>query len=75
MGYFSNGSQGCDYQHRYCENCVHDIKLSCPVWGLQLAYNGDAANNSEHFLDALIPRDKSGENTQCKMFVKKRGVK
>lgn len=39
MGYFSNGTQGMDYQERYCSRCVHDGK--CAVWFAHMHHNYD----------------------------------
>lgn len=74
MAYFSNGTEGMDYQSRYCDHCVHDAKQDCPVWLLHLMYCGQQSNNEtvETFLSALIPRTRDGlGNEQCKMFIKK----
>lgn len=40
MGYFSNGSEGMDYQEHYCSKCIHAAKQDCPVWLLHLLHNG-----------------------------------
>ena len=78
MAYFSNGTEGMDYQARYCDNCVHDREQSCPVWGLHLAYayeecNNDGENdpltNAKSMLDTLIPMTKENFPAKCTMFV------
>jgi len=66
MGYFSNGTEGRDYQYQYCERCVHDVNEDCPVWFLHLAYDGE--EDKRLVLDALIPR-KGIYNGRCRMFV------
>jgi len=68
MGYFSNGSEGMDYQEHYCSKCVHDEKQSCPVWLLHLLHNYKECNKPDSFLHVLIPRTKTG-NGQCTMFL------
>lgn len=72
MGYFSNGTEGMDYQYRYCNHCMNDIKGDCPVWLLHLVYNYDQNKDAEigKILDLLIPisKDKIG-NDQCRMFI------
>jgi hypothetical protein len=71
MGYFSNGTEGGDYQDRWCARCLHDNPdkhIFCPVWDAHLnhAYDGDYAA----VLDMLIPRTKDGlDNERCTMFV------
>jgi hypothetical protein len=74
MGYFSNGSEGMDYQEHYCAKCVHDGKCvhdekqSCPVWLLHLLHNYEECNKPDSFLHVLIPRTKEG-NGQCALFL------
>ena len=68
MGYFSNGSEGMDYQEHYCSKCVHDEKQSCPVWLLHLLHNYEECNKPDSFLHVLIPRTKTG-NGQCALFL------
>ncbi len=68
MGYFSNGSEGRDYQERFCKLCVHDVKEDCRVWLAHLMENGN--KESRTVLDALIPRTADGcGNEQCTMFL------
>lgn len=73
MGYFSNGTEGMDYQDRYCARCVHNEddpdKPGCPVWGAHLFYNRDQAENVavKGILDSLIPVD-GLRNGECRMF-------
>lgn len=70
MGYFSNGSEGMDYQARWCDRCVHDEDQRCPLWLAHLIHNYKECNNKESILHMLIPRGKDGlENEQCKMFI------
>lgn len=67
MGYFSNGSEGMDYQDRYCSRCVHCD--GCPVWGAHLAFSYKECNNPDSILHMLIPRRKDGlGNERCRMF-------
>ena len=75
MGYFSNGSQGMDYEARYCNQCVHQGGLDgpgCAVWLAHLLKNYDECNNDDSILHLLIPRDReTHENEQCRMFLEK----
>ena len=68
MGYFSNGTEGMDYQAKYCERCLHDANQDCPIWLAHLLHNYKECNNPESILHMLIPRE-GIENGQCKMFV------
>ena len=76
MAYFSNGSEGMDYQERYCNKCIHDVDNDCPVWLLHIMHNHEECNKLGSFLHVLIPRAK-GEltNEQCKMFTPMEGRK
>lgn len=73
MGYFSNGSEGHDYEARYCRRCVHgdgDGAGYCAVWLAHLLLNYEACNDRSSPLHLLIPR--SGiENEQCRMFIER----
>lgn len=72
MGYFSNGSEGHDYQTRYCSRCIHDVNQDCPVWGAHLTYNSDSCRDRKlrELLNVLIPMTENGLwNKQCAMFV------
>lgn len=68
MGYFSNGSEGMDYEERYCAHCLH--YEGCPVWLAHMIHNYDECNNEGSILHMLIPRSKDGlGNERCAMFV------
>ena len=84
MGYFSNGTEGRDYQARYCYRCVNYRDLGdgrgegCPIWDLHQLWNYDpgtprerlVAATKDRALDQFIPRSKDGlTNEQCKMFL------
>lgn len=74
MGYFSNGSEGMDYEAHYCERCIHfgpEEGPGCPVWMLHLLYNYDQFGDERlaTVLSALIPRDDAIGNAECRMFV------
>ena len=65
MGYFSNGTEGMDYESRWCSRCVH--LEGCAVWEAHLIHNYDERQDS--ILDVLIPRVKNGlGNAKCRMF-------
>jgi len=69
MAYFSNGTEGMDYQANYCDRCVYwDNEWACPIWVLHERHNYDGANNKDHFLHKLIPRDKDTTNKKCSCF-------
>ena len=67
MGYFSNGTEGMDYQERYCRRCRHGE--DCAVWDAHLLVNYDECNDPFSVLDLLIPRNARGDNEQCAMFL------
>ena len=70
MGYFSNGSEGMDYQAHYCDRCVHDANQDCPIWAAHLDHNYAECNNESSILHMLIPRSKDKmDNEQCRMFI------
>lgn len=66
MAYFSNGTEGSDYEERYCNRCIHQV--DCQIWLLHLIWNGDGGDR-ETVLDGFIPRTKDGiGNEECRMF-------
>lgn len=75
MGYFSNGTEGGDYQDEYCSRCLHDNPdkgIYCPIWNLHLRDNYKECNNKESYLHVLIPRERGKHyvgNARCTMFV------
>ena len=76
MGYFSNGTEGSEYEAEYCSRCVHeenDEETGCAVWMLHFLHNPDGANDPDHFLNALIPRHDAGQNEECTMFHENEG--
>jgi hypothetical protein len=74
MGYFSSGTEGADYQYKYCRQCIHDVDEDCPIWLLHLNFVS-ASNKNEllrDILNELIPMTDNGVwNEQCKMYVEK----
>lgn len=80
MGYFSNGSEGMDYEADYCDRCVHqngpDGDSVCAVWAAHKFHNYKECNNKESILHMLIPRSEEGlGNGQCLMFVEDKRAK
>ncbi len=79
MAYMSNGSEGMDYEARFCQNCVHfgpEEGPGCPILLLHMLWNYDQCQKTEvgkvkeAALDNFIPRSADGlDNEQCKMFV------
>lgn len=85
MAYFPNGTEGMDYEARYCDNCVNhrsrdgewpeDMK-SCPIWDLHYEYNYDQNKKTKtgkiigKFLSTLIPMQKEKPfAAECSMFL------
>lgn len=67
----SNGSEGLEFEERWCERCVHgdgarDEGEACPIIIAHLLHSGDPAIS--HFLT----RDESG-NLGCSMFIERPG--
>lgn len=76
MGYFSNGSEGSEYEQRYCARCIHvdgkDGKSGCPVWLAHLLKNYEECDDKDSVLHLLIPRTPDGlGNAECTMFVER----
>jgi hypothetical protein len=68
VAYFPNGTEGRDYQERYCVRCIHDTNNDCPIWLAHLIHNGDKGKLGD-MLDLLIPRSADGlTNEKCRMF-------
>lgn len=64
MGYFSNGTEGEMYHHRWCSQCLNDDvenDVFCPIWSAHLAHNGNPV------LAFFIPCVE-GENGKCTMY-------
>ena len=79
MAYFSNGSEGCDYESKWCDQCVHQD--GCTVWFAHLLYAYAATGEAKDILDLLIPMEPvkmpSGGTVdfagKCKMFIEAKG--
>lgn len=68
MGYFSNGTEGMEYQDLYCTKCIHDG--DCAVWDMHQLYNYDQKDaDKKMMLDMLIPRNPEGFCERCRMFI------
>lgn len=73
MGYFANGTEGAEYEAKYCSKCIHygdDEAPGCPVMFAHLLYNYQECDKDGSILHILIPR-KGTENLKCTMFVQK----
>lgn len=84
MAYFSNGSEGMDYQERFCMKCRNWRYrenlggMGCPVWDAHLCFAYEECNsksNAKGMLDMLIPMVDTtlGYKTagECAMFLAK----
>ena len=70
MGYFSNGTEGMQYEAKYCDQCVHNhAEHGCPVWMMQMEHNYSECNNKDSLLHKMIPRLESGFSGECVYFV------
>jgi hypothetical protein len=73
MAYFSSGTEGMDYEERYCIRCVHsdhheENHPPCQIWMLHQAHNYN--EDWRLFLNALIPMNGAYPG-QCTMFVER----
>lgn len=72
MGYFSNGSEGSDYQEQYCSSCAHGANgRECAVWLAHLLHAYDVCDTNsagERILSLLIPGEGSS-NGKCRMHL------
>ncbi len=77
MAYFSNGSEGDNYQHNYCERCkqwrVRDDTIgieSCPIWDVHILGTYDQCKDKgvAELLSMLIPMTKEHFADKCTMF-------
>lgn len=78
MGYFSNGTEGLDFDEKWCSRCVHLPKRQdrgCPVMLAHLLFAYELCNEKKHpgkvILDILIERDEATGAQRCTMFVDK----
>ena len=74
MGYFSNGTEGDEFEARQCSKCVHNVDDGCPVMGAHILFAYELVDKKDHpgkvMLDMLIPSSKDGPwNDDCRMFV------
>ncbi len=79
MAYFSNGTEGDQYEEKYCIKCVNwrdkdnDGAYGCPIWDLHMFYAYEECNgtgNAKAMLDHLIPMNKETHFAEeCSMFL------
>lgn len=76
MAYFSNGSEGIDWELRWCSQCVNyrpvkeldDGTCNCPILEVHFLWNGD--DDKRELLDHLIPMKPGGAFAdKCSMFL------
>lgn len=72
MGYFSNGTEGMQFEEDWCSRCVHqDVDGDvCPVWDAHQLHNYRDCNDKGSILHMLIERTTAFEN-RCLMFYAK----
>jgi len=84
MAYFSNGSEGMQYQSKYCDHCINwredpDVPKSwgCPIIDLHMDGNYDQCKDTpagrfwKKVLEQFIPTGEDHFAKQCRMFLKK----
>jgi hypothetical protein len=84
MAYFSNGTEGMNYESQYCDKCVHNRRdpdeilepVGCKVWDLHYEYNYEQGGKTKRgktlkeVLSALIPDEPDSHwPGKCTMFV------
>jgi hypothetical protein len=72
VGYFSNATEGADYERTWCRKCQHgdgDSAGDCAVWEAHLLANHTECERPGSPLHVLIPRGLA-ENAKCRMFVR-----
>lgn len=72
MAYFSNGTEGLDWQVWNCDICKHNEENGCPLLLVSEIFNYDQLSKGQEKLkktmDILMPR-KDSKNLKCGMFV------
>ena len=72
MGYFSNNTEGDDYEARWCRHCIHySEEKPCSVMVLHELYNYQKRFSDA--LEILIPT-KGIENLECSMRIEEPGA-
>lgn len=83
MAYFSNGTEGMEYESRYCDRCVNNRPVkgmpemkACPVWDLHHEYNyaqckteTEIGKTLNEILESFIPTDAQSFAGECLMFL------
>lgn len=73
MAYFSNSTEGMEFEDSVCAGCLHHEKdegAVCPVMGAHIAYQG--TKEARGVLDMLISRNEKHEAV-CHLFVEAPG--
>ncbi len=68
MAYFSNGSEGLDWQEENCTGCVHED--DCAIIHAHCIHNYSECNDSASILHVFIPYDDC-VNGECRMRIEK----
>ena len=70
MAYFSNGTEGMDYESEYCDKCVHNHpEHGCPCLAAHDYWNYEECNKADSILHKMIPRSEDKlTNEQCIFF-------
>ncbi len=69
MGYFSNGTEGMEYQTEYCDKCAHmHPEHGCPCDDAHELWNYEECNKKDSILHKMIPRNKDARNEKCIFF-------
>ncbi len=70
MGYFANGTEGMEYEAKYCDKCVHNLEVHpCPVLVAHMFWNYEECNKPDSILHKMIPIKENGFCGECFCFV------
>jgi hypothetical protein len=75
MAYFSNGTEGIEWEQHWCTSCVNyrlvdslnDGIRYCPILEAHFLWNGK--KEMKELLDLLIPRNENGRPSKCSMWL------
>lgn len=82
MAYFSNGTEGMDWETTNCGLCIHNSEdEGCPIWAVHQLFNYDQCNKGKtgkaikEILETLIPTQDGGLFAgPCPMLIHKDAV-
>jgi hypothetical protein len=64
MAYFSNSSEGMDYESKWCSICAHEDESGCPIMNAHF-WHQDTKGAAADILEYFISKDQG----RCTMFI------